>query len=198
VALLVGMIVLGFAWNLAGALLEWHQPTTKALPAYLPYFAAGMLAALWVEAGRGGDHGRRLTARVTAGLVAGGAVLVLTNGVWHRLTTRHNVLLMLIHDMPAAVGFALVITGIAVGAGVSIRWARSRWLTDLGVVSYGFYLWHVPLLLFAREMTGIRANPLELGMLVAPLALLAGAASWVLVERPLLSLAGSRLAVGRA
>ena len=200
VALLLGLIALGFAWNLAGHLLEWRQPATKALPAYLPYFAAGMLAALWMEARRARGRVPRLGPWTTAALVAGAAALVVGNGFWHRLTPGpdRDLALALMHDMPAAAGFALAVAAVAAGGGTAIAWARARWLRGVGTISYGFYLWHVPLLLFVREVAPVSPDPLVLGVITAPLALAAGAASWFLLERPALAAAGSRLATAPA
>ena len=83
VALLGGLVALGLAWNVVGYLDAWNQPATKALPAYLPYFAAGMLLSLldrgpargWARAapGRlvdGGGDARRCRARAGQRLVA--------------------------------------------------------------------------------------------------------------------------------
>src|SRR5437762_1120271 len=46
-ALLAGLIGFGVAWNAGVYLLGGNMLATKALPAYLPYFALGMLLALW-------------------------------------------------------------------------------------------------------------------------------------------------------
>ena len=52
------------------------------------------------------------------------------------------------------------------------------------MISYGVYLWHLPLLLVLRH-TGMLPEPLAPRMVVVlTVALAAGAASWYLVERP--------------
>ena len=92
------------------------------------------------------------------------------------------------------VGFTLVILAVVAGRGLSLGWLRSRPLAELGVISYGFYLWHVPLILFVKAMAAQTPSALELAALVAPLALAAGTASWLWVERPLMNAVNSRLA----
>jgi peptidoglycan/LPS O-acetylase OafA/YrhL len=196
VALLGGLVALGLAWNVVGYLDAWTQPATKALPAYLPYFAAGMLLSLLVEARREDGRALRLGGWSTAAVMLAGVALVLGNGWWHATSPglAHDPLLVALHDLPAGIGFALVILAVVAGRGLSLGWLRSRPLAELGVISYGFYLWHVPLILFVKEMAADTPTALELAALVSPLALAAGTASWLWVERPLMNAANSRLA----
>jgi peptidoglycan/LPS O-acetylase OafA/YrhL len=81
------------------------------------------------------------------------------------------------------------------------RWtAPLRWglLTRLGTVSYGVYLYHIPVAVFwasnrewLADRIGVRA-PFDVptGVAVIPLTLLLAAASWRLVERPALAWKG--------
>ena len=49
-ALLVGSFIpLGIVWNQIVHDNGWNILASKALPAYMPYFAFGMLLALWAE-----------------------------------------------------------------------------------------------------------------------------------------------------
>ena len=125
-----------------------------------------------------------------------GVALVLGNGWWHATSPglAHDPLLVALHDLPAGIGFALMILAVVAGRGLSLGWLRSRPLAQLGVISYGFYLWHVPLILFVKAMTAETPTALELAALVSPLALAAGAASWLWVERPLMNVVNTRLA----
>jgi peptidoglycan/LPS O-acetylase OafA/YrhL len=66
------------------------------------------------------------------------------------------------------------------------------------VISYGFYLWHVPLIVFVRAMSPDKPGAFALAAIVTPLALAAGTASWFFVERPLMKVVSSRLARTRA
>ena len=196
--LLLGLIAAGLAWNVSGYLLHWEQPATKALPAYLPYFAAGMLVALALESRRAEDRPLRLRPAATWVASLAGLALVIGNAWWHIASPgpAHDPLLMALHDLPAGAGFALLITAVAAGQGVSTGWLRARWLAGLGVISYGFYLWHVPLILFVREMSSREPGALALAAIVTPLAVAAGAASWRWVERPLMRVVSDRLARG--
>ena len=109
-----------------------------------------MLVALWAE------H-RALRARTpraatlsraaTALAVSAGLALVIATGYWHEhwgsRTTAHGVLV----DLPAAVGFALLIAALACGRGPATAGFRWRPLIGAGLVSYGIYLWHIPVIL---------------------------------------------------
>ncbi len=66
-----------------------------------------------------------------------------------------------------------------------------RPLAWIGLVSYGVYMWHVPLLLFARRIDVLPARLSRCAslLLLVPVLLVA-AASWYLVERPLIAWAG--------
>jgi peptidoglycan/LPS O-acetylase OafA/YrhL len=70
----------------------------------------------------------------------------------------------------------------------------------VGLVSYGVYLWHVPLLLFGRGHHLLPSTFLGALAVTLPVVLLVSAGSWYLVERPLIALAnrpGSRRAKRR-
>ncbi|MDX6670058.1 MAG: hypothetical protein QOI91_421 [Solirubrobacteraceae bacterium] len=198
--LLLGMIGVGVVWNVLGRVLHWQQPANKALPAYLPYFAAGMLLALLLEARRQSGRPLRLSTRATWMTTLGGVALVVGNSVWHVLSPglKYDKLLVALRDIPAGVGFALLIAAVVAGQGMSTGWLRARWLAALGVISYGFYLWHVPLIVFVRAMSPDKPGAFVLAAIVTPLALAAGTASWFLVERPLMKVVSSRLARPRA
>ncbi|MDX6696934.1 MAG: hypothetical protein QOE65_331 [Solirubrobacteraceae bacterium] len=196
VMLLVALIALGVGWNVAGHLLHWQQPATKALPAYLPYFAVGMLVALALESRRADDRPLRLSARSTWLVTLSGLALVVGNAWWHISSPgpTRDVVMMALHDIPAGAGFALLILAVAAGCGAATGWLRARWLAGLGVISYGFYLWHVPLILFVKETSAHQPGAFALAAVVTPLALAAGAASWLWIERPLLNAVSGRLA----
>ena len=51
-----------------------------------------------------------------------------------------------------------MILAVVAGRGLSLGWLRSRPLAELGVISYGVYLWHVPLILFVKAMTADDAD----------------------------------------
>jgi peptidoglycan/LPS O-acetylase OafA/YrhL len=200
VLMLAALIPLGLVWNALVHEQTWNILASKALPAYLPYFAFGMLLALWSE-WRAERGARPFSPRVTAVLVAGGVAIVLADGYWHATASPRavNAWLAVLADIPAGLGFALIVGAAVAGGGAATRWMSVRPLAWVGLVSYGVYLWHVPLILFARRMDVFPGQYLPRLLLVLVPVLIAAAASWYLVERPLMGWAGrGRTAGGRA
>jgi peptidoglycan/LPS O-acetylase OafA/YrhL len=154
----------------------------------MPYFAFGMLVALWVEQRRSSEREPRpLSGRVSAALVVGGLAIVALDAVWHAVATRpaDDWVLSTLSDIPAGIGFALVVVAAVAGGGAGVRWMSVRPLAWVGLVSYGVYLWHVPLLLFARRVGVMPDNFFVTLALALPPVLAVSAASWYFVERPL-------------
>ncbi len=150
---------------------------SKSLPAMAPYFALGMLTAVMV-------HGRVPGRRMALALMAGGVALVLADAWVHAgLVSGSDMALRMriVRDLPAAVGFAAV---VAVGATLAPKWMGWRPLAWTGVVSYGFYLWHVPLLLVLRSNGLLPLSTLGATLVALPPALLLGWLSFRFVEAP--------------
>jgi peptidoglycan/LPS O-acetylase OafA/YrhL len=174
----VAMILTGLAYNHAIDGSSALFPS-KLLPAMAPYFAAGMIGAVLAE---GRSPGRRLT----WALLGGGGLIVAGDAWWAAEGATHgshSVWLHVLRDLPAAAGFACIIVAAARAAHPPHALA-ARPLAWIGRVSYGVYLWHVPLILFLRAHGAL---PLSTGgaLLVAlPVTLLIAALSWYLVERP--------------
>jgi peptidoglycan/LPS O-acetylase OafA/YrhL len=74
--------------------------------------------------------------------------------------------------------------------GIPRRILGHPFLQWIGLVAYGVYLWHQPLLHWMASMGWERWIPfwpaLSLALLIVPVSLLCGAASFYLVERPLM------------
>jgi len=191
---LLGLLGLGLAWNAGVFLLGGSLVAAKALPAYLPYFALGMLVALWVESG-----GAWLGRLATVALVLGGALCVAGNALWHSGGGASAVPLAgaTLQDLLAGIGFAALVAAVVAGRGVAASWTRFRPLAALGLVSYGVYLWHLPLMLFGARLHLLPQAFVPRLIVVLLPALAAGTASWLLVERPLLA-AASRGARSRS
>jgi peptidoglycan/LPS O-acetylase OafA/YrhL len=196
-ALLVGgLILFGVAWNAGVYLLGGNMLATKALPAYLPYFGLGMLLALWVEKAIARD-GRtpRVGPGATLALVAAGIAGVVCNGLWHSSPAADGVPFVTgaLQNLPAGMGFATLLAAVVVGRGPATAWIHARPLAKVGLFSYGIYLWHVPLMLFGVRLGVLPHAYLPRLLVVLVPAVLAGAASWLLVERVMLARA-SRVA----
>ena len=131
----LALLAIGVGWNLLIAGRGWPMPVSKVLPAMLPYFAVGMLAALIT-------HGRTIPRRAGWALAAGAMALIGADAWWHSVTTTGTAPVV-VRDLPAAVGFAAVVALAAHGARAG-RVLGTRPLAGLGTVSYGVYLWHVP------------------------------------------------------
>jgi peptidoglycan/LPS O-acetylase OafA/YrhL len=147
----------------------------KSPPAYLPYFGLGFIVAAALQ---------RWKPRMPGRLVASGFALIVLNAAWHASSHNSALPVAVIRDLPAGAGAALVIAGAVAGGG---RWLAARPLTALGLVSYGFFLWQLPLILLLKR-AGLFPTAFAPAFLVAfPVVVAVAAASWRFIERPLLT-----------
>ena len=171
----VALIAAGVVWNALVVALAWPLPATKVLPAMLPYFGVGMAAAvLWGTVSLSAGQGKRLL------LGAGGlllADLVLHSGLFPGALVRTLL------DLPAAAGFA-VIVAVAAASVLRLRVLDSRVVAAAGTISYGVYLWNVPVLLVLRSMGLLPLNVWAALPIVTAVSIGLGALSWFTVERP--------------
>jgi peptidoglycan/LPS O-acetylase OafA/YrhL len=193
VAMLLGLVGLTVATNAFLHGTDGGELISKALPTYIGFFALGMLAATLVEwrASRQASAAP-LGGRATGAIVVLGMVLVFAHAYRHETAGSFNTIWTTFGNLPAGAGFALLIAGAATGTGPALGWLSARPLVYLGVVSYGIYLWHLPLLLVVREAGLLPVAFVPRLAVVLALAIAAGALSWKFVERPALRWAGSR------
>jgi peptidoglycan/LPS O-acetylase OafA/YrhL len=165
----IALIAIGFLW---GWIVDVSDgPLTKVLPAMLPFFGIGMLAATLAR-------GRTISRTDLAGLGA-----IAACGLLVQVGTQVYVpsLAVDLHDLPIAVAFAAVV--VLASSARSQRLLRWRPLNLLGTVSFGVYLWHVPVIWWLRARGLLPLEPLAaLPVVLAPTLLIA-TLSWVLVER---------------
>lgn len=188
----LALLAVGVLWNWSIAGHGLGLTFSKALAAMLPYFALGMLAALWL-------HGRTPSRRVRSALLGAGIAMVVVDALCKGATSAAGTdttwLFSVSRDILSAAGFALVIAVAA--AAPDGRVLGNRVLATLGTISYGVYLWHVPVLLFLRGHGLLPLDPL-LGTLVALGPVLAvSTLSWVALERPIIARAARRNARAR-
>lgn len=188
----LALLALGVSYNWAIAGRGLGLTFSKTLVAMLPYFAVGMLAAIAL-------HGRAVGPRARRALIAGGLAIVLVDAVVKATGAATGAdsgpFFLIFRDLGSSLGFALIVGAVA--ATPSSRILGGRVLASLGAISYGFYLWHVPILLFMRGHGLLPLDPV-LGTLAAIGPVLAvSALSWVALERPIIAWARQRNARAR-
>jgi len=161
-----------YDWAIAGHGLS--QPWTKALPALLPLFAVGMLIAHLRPTVRPSRSTRR-------GLLIAAGALVVANAAWHQVGAGH--LGLVLRDVPAAAGFALLICARDCDPRRNVI---ARALSWIGIISFGLYLWHVPVIWWLRSMHLLALDPVTALPVVLSLSLALASASWYLIERPVM------------
>jgi len=183
----LALLALGFLWNWSIAGRGLGLTFSKTLAAMLPYFALGMLAALVL-------HKRKPSTPARRAMISAGCAIVFADAIVKAAVPAAGVdatpLFSVTRDVFSGVGFALIIAAAA--AAPTGRLLGNRVLAAMGTISYGFYLWHVPVLMFLRGHGLLPLDPL-LGTAVAlgP-ALAVSALSWYAVEQPVIAWAARR------
>lgn len=195
------LLGIAFAWIWRAALL-WTQPygptiafLVEHLPGRIDQFLIGMLAAYavcrapqtlaWV-AGRRANAVFVIAALMflalpALGYINGGPVGAEPNK--HPLLIGwHTYASIVVAGMLLAASRATPLLSMTVGA-LPLRL--------LGQISYGFYLWHLPVLMWLQADGGVVAadGPMAFVLYGLLFSLAAAVASWVIVERPALRLA---------
>lgn len=196
VLLVVALIAVSPAWNVAGLARDWGPVLERALPAYLGAFGLGMLVALWAQWRRGREP---LGPGATLALLAAGVGVVAADATWSEngwwlagglfgaSWLGPSVQVALLGHLGSASGFALLIAAAAGGSGPAVGWLAWRPLAAIGLVSYGVYLWHLPLLIALREAGLLPSHIAPRLLVVLAVTLPLAAASWRWVERPLMA-----------
>jgi peptidoglycan/LPS O-acetylase OafA/YrhL len=181
---------------------SWHAVAVRSFLVQAVLFAAGVsLAVLHAQVARGAvvlPRWWRPAAGAGAVLLLVPALLAYSRG----LLTEHRA--TLVFSVSCALLLALVVLPRSTPSRL-VALLAARPLHAAGLLSYGVFLWHEPLILFFREsgLTGSGRTGFALALVLT--AAVSGAValvSWRLVERPALSLkvaaAGPRGAGGDA
>jgi peptidoglycan/LPS O-acetylase OafA/YrhL len=177
VALPSGAIYLSFAGE-GRSLPVW-------LPGYIDQFAIGMLLAVAVEYWSVVPaSASRIFLAVAVGI---GALAVPLYGVGP-LSDKGNGSSVLYAPV-MAIAFAFVIASLVMAPAPTLlgRALRTRVVLGLGVISYGVFLWHFPVM-DALQMTPLWTSEATNFALVVTLTVALAIASWRLVERRALAL----------
>jgi peptidoglycan/LPS O-acetylase OafA/YrhL len=176
--------------------------TTQALlwlPGYLDWFAAGMALAVLstVPAGTVTLLRSRETLRIwainpgTCWLVAAVlfALTTLPLGIPRTLAPATFWEWTVQHYLYGAAAFFLLLPLVLGAGGRAASALGSRFSHLMADLSYGIYLWHVPIMLLIQRELGFaefKGHFVELWLLTIVCTVAVAAASWFLVERPLL------------
>ncbi len=156
------------------------------LPGTLDQFAMGILLARFIRAG-GPDRWLPSGPLLRAlGLTAAATLMVTLMLVlfWPRATFWDYPSMVLFWRTFAAATFAVVLLATCA---LGFRWLV--WLTTplryLGTISYGIYLWHLPVLLSVQRIEGMGGE--KALIYVALITCVFAAGSWHLFEKPLMT-----------
>jgi peptidoglycan/LPS O-acetylase OafA/YrhL len=173
----LALVAISLLWCWASVRLGFDERAIRSLPTFLGTFGCGIGAA-WVA------QRRPPGPRACLALLAGGSLLVLANGVWHAHGT--GLTGSVVRDLPAAIGFALIVLAVAHRPAGLLQRAPFR---RLGTLSYGVYVYHWPLLFWLRHTHRLPDNTLPALALLGALTLAVALLSYALIERPAVRLA---------
>ncbi len=163
---------------------------TSELPGMLDEFAAGILLARFVLS----SPGQALLGRVRPHWwnipAATALVVAVALRIYWRNTTYWNAAAMVIaFKTLVAIACAMIVLSACV---LQYEWVVriTAPLRYLGTISYGIYLWHLPIILALKRVTWVDGSRALLPVLL--LTILFAALSWHFFERPLMMRLGDR------
>ncbi|MFG1790462.1 acyltransferase family protein [Nocardia sp. NPDC049149] len=189
VILTAALVCLG--WNFIPVPTPDAIHSDNWLPAYLPWFAMGMvLAELSFDSKQLSCRWRFLGNQPLMWAIALIAFLVSATDVGGPAGLTHAEPWQYAAKMAlgAIIGFALLAPLVLGAAGRSHRWLESRVAATIGRWSYGIFLWHLAVLSVVFPVFGIlpfRGNFGYVLILTIALTLPIAAASYALIEEPI-------------
>ncbi len=155
-------------------------------------FALGALLAVLLDAKAHSKHPTASLSRLFT-ITSCAALLALTLGMWILGESPFNIEgpFSSLSILATAVLFFGLIGLVSLNAGqLALRPLRSEWLCDLGRISYGVYLYHLPMMIFAERAAARLGYHSQLGIRALGVftTILLAALSWVLIEQPCLRL----------
>lgn len=177
------LVILGASSFLLSMYLSEVDPTSAY---YLPFtrawqFAAGAAAALWCAPWSSGGS-QRLARTSTIALGWGGIAGILIGAIGFDRNIAYPGLWAL---LPTLATVALLISGFSTFSSLPQRILAGRFMGFFGRLSYGWYLWHWPVLVLGASLSGPLDGPITL--LLLGVAALFAYASLKLVEKPIRS-----------
>jgi len=113
-----------------------------------------------------------------------GSLIGITLILWSALTFDATTVFPGVAAIPPCLGTALLIFCGQHGAStLTMRFLSLRPIVFVGLISYSLYLWHWPILVFAKHYLLRAPTPLEASVLISVAAIVA-IASWHFVEKP--------------
>lgn len=171
VAVLGGITAVSFAGNVFALHVGGDSPAFFLLPTRAWELSVGALLAVLPPAASARRRGAWLAGLCGLALVA--------LAILHPLT----LLPTLPAATPAVLGTALIIWAGSGGTGVASRLLALGPLVFIGLISYSLYLWHWPIIVFAKYYL-VRELTWQEELLLLPLMIAIATASWRFIERP--------------
>ncbi len=174
VAFLLPIAVVSLAYR------GWIEVSDRIhLPAFLDWFVAGMLAAIIVTLTSQVSRRASASLLVGAGALAFGSLWLTHVGPESPLGNGTST----IYGTTMAVVFAMVILAVTLHDGPATRILAARPLRLLGLISYGVFLWHFPVIDVLRRKQDWTPSAYTNLLIVVGVTIPLATASWLLVER---------------
>lgn len=202
-------------WSLVGIglMLLWRYATIEyadtdsrwlwfnQLPGCLDSFLAGMLTACGYARYEILDKEDRQKVErwgSTALLTSSISLLALIYWLdWIYWTYRTQHIISYIWSISLSATYGILIFFSASGNAMLTHLLANRWMVNLGLASYGIYLWHWPIAQWLGHTAYFRDSEsylmLEYWIAMTSLSLIVGWTSWQLLERPIIEAAGKQL-----